>query len=427
MIQHGHSPLAKIPQGKVFSFLKNGSALDISMYGVLYGDWHNGSEEAELVNAIRACAPTDSITLHINSEGGDMFAGIAIRNLLESHPGNVTCIVEGLAASAASIAAMAGRTVMRNGSMMMIHNPWSIVAGDADAMRSAADMLDKSRETLVAIYSEKTGKTDDELKALLSAETWMTAQEAIDEGFADDMDDDDEALDVVAVNRKRISINNVAFARNKVPPQILAMARTETQSPESLPMKTVFAALSLRDSATEADVLASVSKLSDERKQLLALTGKESTSEAFGVLAGWKESASEVQAVRAEVAKQKADQEARDFDAEVSAAKKSGILAASDDHKRNKQALSYKGKTDALVSLRGFLGALDPLVNVASDKPAAGSEPQTAVGGVIALTDEEKRIADKFGTPHELVLKNKARRLSLASKPVVNFEDEDAA
>ncbi len=416
---------------KVFSFLKSEDVLDVQMYGVMHGKWLDDSEEATFADAIKSCAPTDKINVRINSEGGDMFAGIAIRNMLASHPGEVTCIVEGLAASSASIVAMAGKTVMRSGAMMMIHNPWAIVAGDADDMRAAAGMLDKSKSALVSIYQDKTGKSEAELKAMLSAETWMTAGEAVEAGFADEeCEDDDDVMDVVAENKKRVRINNVTFARSRVPAQILAMARN-VNPPEEQSMKSVLAALSLKDNANETEALSVVNKLSGERMQLLALTGKDNVPEALGVLAGWKQAADEVVVIKAAAVKQAEEQAARDFDAEIAAARKSGLLASSDDHKRNKQALSYKGKADALNSLRGFLGAIDPLVPVAN-VVVAPAEPNTGVvNGTIALTDEEKRIAAKLNVSHEALMKNKQRLALMASqapsKRASNDDEEDAA
>ncbi len=417
---------------KVFSFLKSESVLDISMYGALRSDWSKGSEQGALLDAVKACDPTDSIKVRINSEGGDMFAGIAILNILDSHPGDVTCVVEGLAASAASIVAMAGKTVMRNGAMMMIHNPWAIVAGDADDMRSAADMLDKSKASLVAIYEEKTGKSENELKKLLSAETWMTAAEAVEAGFADeecDEDEDDEwCLDVAAENKKRVRINNISFPRSHVPPQILAMVRdNQTQEPS---MKSVLAALSLKDNASETEALTAFNKISDERKQLLALTGKDSVADAVGILAAWKSQASELVGVKAAMEKQAAEQADRDFDAEIIAGKVAHKLAPSDSHERNVFALSFKGKPDAISTVSSYIKTLQPLVPSASSV-AAPAEPNTSLPAVVALTDEEKRIAAMMNISHDALIKNKQRRALKAAQPpsksVAEVDAEDAA
>jgi len=125
----------------------------------------------------------------INSPGGDVFAGQAIHSMLVRHPANVTVYVDGLAASIASIVAMAGDTVvMPRNAMMMIHNPWTIGIGDAREFRKLAETLDGVRDSIVAAYESKTGKTRAELLPLLNAETWMTADEAVEMGFADEIE-----------------------------------------------------------------------------------------------------------------------------------------------------------------------------------------------------------------------------------------------
>lgn len=127
----------------------------------------------------------DSVTVEINSPGGDVFAGLAIYNGLRNSGKKINVKVMGLAASAASLIAMAGDTIeMPENSFMMIHNPWGFAAGDANEMRATADVLDKIGTGLVSTYAKRTGKSEDEITALLNAETWMTAQEAVDAGFA---------------------------------------------------------------------------------------------------------------------------------------------------------------------------------------------------------------------------------------------------
>jgi ATP-dependent Clp protease protease subunit len=127
-----------------------------------------------------------NLHVYINSPGGDVFAGQAIHSMLQRHPAAVTVHVDGLAASIASIVAMAGDTVlMPPNAMMMIHNPWSGIAGDARDMRKMADTLDTIRESMIAAYQGKTGMDRTQLLGLLNSETWMTAAEAIDLGFAD--------------------------------------------------------------------------------------------------------------------------------------------------------------------------------------------------------------------------------------------------
>lgn len=128
-----------------------------------------------------------AITVRINSPGGDVFAGMQIYNMLKDRSGDVTIIVDALAASAASFIAMAGdKIIMNTGSMMMVHKASTIVWGNEDEMLEVVEMLRKTDDNLVQIYVARTGKTAEEIKTLLAKETWMTAEEAVEMGFADE-------------------------------------------------------------------------------------------------------------------------------------------------------------------------------------------------------------------------------------------------
>lgn len=132
----------------------------------------------------------ENLRVMINSPGGDVFAGQAIHSMLTRHPANVTVYIDGLAASIASIVAMAGDTVvMPRNAMMMIHNPWTVALGDAREFRKLAETLDGIRDAMIAAYESKTGKDRAELLPLLNAETWMTADEAVEMGFADQIEE----------------------------------------------------------------------------------------------------------------------------------------------------------------------------------------------------------------------------------------------
>lgn len=132
-----------------------------------------------------ASAQGDSVRVEINSPGGDVFAGLAIYNGLRNSGKKVNVRVLGLAASAASLVAMAGDTIeMPENSFMMVHNPWGFAMGGASDMRDTADMLDKLGASLASTYAKRTGKSAEEITALLDAETWMSAAEAVDAGFA---------------------------------------------------------------------------------------------------------------------------------------------------------------------------------------------------------------------------------------------------
>lgn len=125
------------------------------------------------------------LTVRINSPGGDVFEAVAINALLSEWKGGVDVQVDGLAASAASyIATVGDKVTMAEGSMLMIHDPWTVAFGNAEEMQRAADTLDKIAENLVGAYSRKSGLASAEVRDIMRAETWLTADEAVAKGFA---------------------------------------------------------------------------------------------------------------------------------------------------------------------------------------------------------------------------------------------------
>lgn len=134
------------------------------------------------------------ILLRLNSPGGSVFDGTAMMTAIREHPARVIAHVDGLAASMASGLAMAAdEVVMAKGGFMMIHEPWSVVVGDADLMRQEADLLDTIADTLALNYEEKTGR--DDVRELMQAETWMNHNDAVEMGFADRIAGDAEPTD----------------------------------------------------------------------------------------------------------------------------------------------------------------------------------------------------------------------------------------
>ena len=133
-------------------------------------------------------AGTGDITLWINSPGGDCVAAAQIFNMLSEYPGKITVKIDGLAASAASVIAMAGTEVwMSPVSMMMIHNPATVAWGDHSEMKKAMELLDAVKESIINAYVRKTGQSRAKLSHLMDAETWMDANKAVELGFADDI------------------------------------------------------------------------------------------------------------------------------------------------------------------------------------------------------------------------------------------------
>ena len=133
-----------------------------------------------------ASAGAGPLKVRINSPGGDVFDGLAIYNALKAHPGGVTTVVDGLAASAASFIALAGsRMEMAPNTMLMIHRAWGMAIGNTNDMASTAALLAKIDGQIVGMYAAKTGGDQAEILAAVDAETWMTADEAIAAGYCD--------------------------------------------------------------------------------------------------------------------------------------------------------------------------------------------------------------------------------------------------
>lgn len=125
-----------------------------------------------------------ALTVRINSYGGEVAEGLAIYNLLKSYEGEVTTICDGFACSAASVVFMAGtKRIMPRSSLLMIHNAWTWASGDADDLRKAAEDLEKITQPSVDIYTSVSNLDADEIKAMMDAETWIDADEALDYGF----------------------------------------------------------------------------------------------------------------------------------------------------------------------------------------------------------------------------------------------------
>jgi ATP-dependent protease ClpP protease subunit len=138
------------------------------------------------LDELKALGPVAELTVRINSPGGSVFDGVAIYNALKRHDASITVWIDGIAASIASMIAMAGdEVVMPENAMLVLHDPSGLVAGTASEMRATADALDKMAASMVAAYRDKSGRDDAEIEALMAAETWLSAEEAVARGLAD--------------------------------------------------------------------------------------------------------------------------------------------------------------------------------------------------------------------------------------------------
>ena len=161
----------------------------ISIYEEIGYDWwtDGGVTAQRIASALRFIGEDQDVIVNINSPGGDVFEGLAIYNLLRAHKGKVTVRILGVAASAASVIAMAGDEIqIARAGFVMIHNCWSFAVGNQHDMREAADYLAVFDESANDIYRTRTGLEQKEIAQMMDVETWLSGSQAIEKGFADD-------------------------------------------------------------------------------------------------------------------------------------------------------------------------------------------------------------------------------------------------
>jgi ATP-dependent Clp protease, protease subunit len=164
----------------------NAEEATVWLYDYITSDdyWGGVSALSFAKELVGITAPT--IHLRINSPGGDVFAGRAMEQIIREHKSKIVTHVDGYAASAASYVAIAGDEVeISPGGMFMIHKAWTLAMGNADDLAATAALLNQIDETLVATYARETGQSVEDIVAWLSAETWMTAEQSVERGFAD--------------------------------------------------------------------------------------------------------------------------------------------------------------------------------------------------------------------------------------------------
>ena len=175
---------------KFWNWIKNDAGGEEERTLVLNGEisdetWY-GDEVTPALFAKELNAGSGNITVWINSPGGDVFAAAQIYNMLMEYKGDVTVKVDALAASAASVIAMAGTTVLMSPlSLMMIHNPITVAIGDSKEMQKAGEMLNEVKESIMNAYEIKTGMDRKRISHLMDAESWFNAKKAVELGFAD--------------------------------------------------------------------------------------------------------------------------------------------------------------------------------------------------------------------------------------------------
>lgn len=205
---------------------RNGDSL--RLYGVVGDPWDGVTDEsvAEALDEIEA----GDLDVRVNSPGGLVFMGMAIYQLLRER--NVTFTVDGLAASIMSVIIMAGKVRVHRGSQIMIHNPLMLTIGDEAAHEKSAEILRKTKDSIIAVYQAKTGQEPEILEEMMDEETWLTAEEAVEWGFADELIDDESVSPA-----ENISNLDLSILRAKYPEQVAAMSRTAPNPKEETTME----------------------------------------------------------------------------------------------------------------------------------------------------------------------------------------------
>ena len=220
---------------KFWNWVKNEGEATRTLYltGEISDETWFGDEVTPRMFKDELMAGSGDITLWINSPGGDVFAAAQIYNMLMDYPGHVTVKIDGLAASAASVIAMAGSQVeMSPVAMMMIHNPITLAIGDSKEMQKAIDMLAEVKESIVNAYEIKTGLSRNKISRLMDAESWFNAKKAVELGFADSILYTDEKTE------NDINVDAMLFSRAAVTNSLLtklSVKKTKEPVPNKVP------------------------------------------------------------------------------------------------------------------------------------------------------------------------------------------------
>lgn len=202
--------------------------------------WTGGGIAAERFVTDLQAIKAPHIDVRINSVGGSVFEGNAIYNALLRHPARVETYIDGIAASIASVIAMAGERIhIAANAFLMIHNPHGVVWGEAADMRKMADTLETIRGSLVGTYARRTGHDTAQIEAWMDAETWFNAEEAVEHGFADEIVEGreiDARIAACLTNYRNVPAPLAAMLRQEAEvPDIVAADATPEPEPEATP------------------------------------------------------------------------------------------------------------------------------------------------------------------------------------------------
>lgn len=215
----------------------SGDSRELELYGTIAEESWFDDDITPAMFKEELFAGSGPITVWINSPGGDCIAASQIYTMLMDYKGDVTVKIDGIAASAASVIAMAGTEVlMAPTALMMIHNPATIAMGDHEDMQKAIEMLDEVKESIINAYEIKTSLSRAKLSHLMDAETWMNANKAVELGFADGVLEDEKTVAEIpayAFSRKTVQ----AALMNKINTKVEAEMKPVDVTPEKAEMQ----------------------------------------------------------------------------------------------------------------------------------------------------------------------------------------------
>jgi ATP-dependent protease ClpP protease subunit len=252
---------------------------DVLIHEQIGGDWlGDGLTSKRFAEDMAKLEGVRVINLRINSPGGSVTDGLGIYNTLAQHPARINVIVEGLAASMASVLAMVGDSItMGEGALMMIHSPRMLAMGTAEDLRKSVDLLDKFEGSLLDIYVKRTGLARADIKAMLAEETWFNGAEAVEQGFADEAASSDEGTAALArtENRERFTAFATAFRQHVAdlnPLRIAAVLKSDLPDAIEVTQVTDKATASVQaadiENAARTAAAAAIAAESDRRRKI---------------------------------------------------------------------------------------------------------------------------------------------------------------
>lgn len=390
----------------------------------LYGEIGKGPEDisaAAFIDALNAVSANDEIKIYINSAGGDVFEAMAIVATMRRRKTRKTVIVDGLAASAASVICMAAdRIVMSPGAMMMIHMPFSFVGGTAEEFRERAKSLDEATASIVSLYAERTGNQAEQVRAWMEAETWMNAETAKERGFCDAIEGKETAASVdgrfdqeesaqKASPHVRAALGRFRHAPSRAFCLLGLNPDAAANSCKELEMKQIMTALGLAEDAEEAKAVERIQALRALESDTLKITNSASAADALKAVGQMQKAAEQLNALTQEKASLLAKID------ELEAARASAEVASIIDALRREgkivpaqeQWASDLGKKD-LSQLKAFAATAPVIVSTAAS--GGVKEPASASGFGLKkpfseMSADEK--AELYESNHELYEKLK--------------------